>query len=100
MEYIIYMSLAVASIAFTISETKLFEPVRKWFDKKSKFIYSLLSCGYCLGYWLSFILTAIYNPKIFNLYWPIDYFLTAIVIAWLAGFQWILMCWLMKKSGK
>jgi len=30
----------------------------------------------------------------------LDYFLTALVIAWLAGVQWVLMCLLMDKAGK
>jgi hypothetical protein len=31
---------------------------------------------------------------------PWTYFLTALVIAWLGAFQWILMCWLIEKVGK
>jgi hypothetical protein len=30
----------------------------------------------------------------------LDYFLTALVIAWLGGMQWIIMCLLMQKAGK
>jgi hypothetical protein len=30
----------------------------------------------------------------------LDYFLTALVIIWLAAFQCAGLCWLMEKSGK
>jgi hypothetical protein len=48
---------------------------------------------------VAFALVAIYKPKLFEFWWLLDYFLTAIVIAWLGGIQWALMCWLMEKTG-
>jgi hypothetical protein len=60
----------------------------------------LVACGYCLSYWSAFALTAIYQPRIFHAWWPLDYFLTTLVIAWLSAFQWIALCWLMQKTGK
>jgi hypothetical protein len=37
---------------------------------------------------------------LFKIWWPLDYFLTALVIAWLGAFQWALMCLLMAKAEK
>jgi hypothetical protein len=95
-----YLSLATASISFTISETKLFKPFREWMKLKSRFAGELFSCGYCLGHWVAFAFVALYRPGIFKFWWPLDYFLTALVIAWLAAFQWIVLCLLMEKAGK
>ncbi len=95
-----YLSLAAASISFTVTETKLFRPFREWMKKRSVFLGKLFSCGYCFGHWIAFALVAIYCPKLFHAWWLLDYFLTALVIAWLAGVQWVLMCWLMEKAGK
>ena len=50
--------------------------------------------------WISFALVAIYQPKLFEYWFLLDYFLTALVIAWLAGIQWVLMCLLMEKAEK
>jgi len=64
------------------------------------FLGIFFSCGYCLGHWVAFALVAIYRPRLFEFWWLLDYFLTALVIAWLAAFQWIIMYWLMKLAGK
>ena len=100
MEQVIYLSLVTTSIAFTVSESKLFLSLRNWFLQKIPILGKLFSCGYCLGYWLAFGLVIVYRPRLFNSWWPLDYFLTALVIAWLSGIQWAAMCCLMEKGGK
>lgn len=100
MEAVIYLSFVTASVSFTVTETKLFRPLREWVQGRSRFLGALLSCGYCLGHWVAFALVGIYQPRLFEAWWPMDYFLTALVIAWLAGFQWVVLCWLMERAGK
>lgn len=107
---VIFLSFICASISFTVTETKLFEKMREWLKKKNKFLGELISCGYCFGHWTAFGLVAVlaaaaknpggmlsFSPGV----WQIaDYFLTALVIAWFSGFQWLVMCCLMDKAGK
>ena len=100
MEKVIYLSLVTASISFTVTETKLFEPIRNWLNKKFPLLGKLFNCGYCFGHWIAFGLVLIYQPRLFYYWFLLDYFLTALVIAWLAGFQWALMFLLMQKTGK
>jgi hypothetical protein len=100
MEKLIYLSFVTASISFTVTETKIFMPIKEWAKHKKAFLGELLSCGYCFGHWVAFALVAVYQPKLFKLWWPLDFFLTALVITWLSAFQWVLMCWLMEKAGK
>jgi len=97
---VIFLSMVCASISFTVTETKLFKPFREWTKRKSKFLGELFSCGYCFGHWVAFALTAIYRPRLLESWWLTDYFLTALVIAWLSGLQWALMCLFMTKTGK
>ncbi len=78
----------------------MFMSVREWTKSKNSFLGELFSCGYCFGQWVAFALVAIYQPKLFELWWLLDYFLTALVIAWLAALQWVLMSMLMEKAGK
>lgn len=99
MDKVIILSFITAAISFTVSETKIFKPLRE-LTKSVPFLGELLSCGYCIGHWIAFGLTAMYQPKIIEFFWLLDYFLTALVIAWFAGLQWIIMCWFMKKAGK
>jgi len=100
MELIALLSVVTASIAFTVTEMKLFLPLREWVMRRSPFWGEAVSCGYCLGHWLAFALVAIYRPRLFDAWWVLDYFLTALVIAWLAALQWAALCWIMVKIGK
>ena len=100
MEEVIYLSLVTASISFTVTEAKLFSSLRNWLRLKNAILGDLFSCGYCVGYWVGFGLTAIYQPRLFQTWLWLDYFLTALVIAWIAAFQWGVMCWLVKKAER
>jgi len=100
MEAILSLSLATASISFTVTETKIFKSFREWVKRNNFVLGELVSCGYCFCHWIAFILVAIYQPNLFEIWWILDYFLTALVIAWLASFQWVLMCRFMEKAGK
>jgi hypothetical protein len=100
MEQVVLLSFVVASLAFTVTEAKLIAPTRERLKRKNPLLGELISCGYCLGHWVAFGLVAIYRPRLFHAWWLLDYFFTALVIAWLAGAQWALMCWLMEKAKK
>ena len=100
MREVIWLSVVTAAISTTITETRLFLPLRKWIRLKSDFFGDLISCGYCLGFWIAFGLVAVYQPRLFYVWWLLDYFVTALAIAWLSAFQWCLMCWLFKITGK
>jgi hypothetical protein len=60
------LSLANAALAFMVTETKLFRPFRDWLKAKNHVLGELAGCGYCLGHWSAFALTAIYQPRIFH----------------------------------
>jgi hypothetical protein len=100
MDEVALLSVATAAISFSVAETKLFSTAREWVKTRSRCWGELISCGYCLGHWVALGLVAIYRPRLFDAWWLLDYFLTALVIAWLAGFQWAALCWLMEKAGK
>lgn len=100
MKDVAMLSIVTASISFTVTETKLFMPVRECVKKRNAFLGELLSCGYCFSHWVAFALVAIYMTRLFESWWLLDYFLTALVIAWLSGIQWATMGWLMEKAGK
>jgi hypothetical protein len=100
LEQVVWLSLVTASVAFTFCETMLFAGLRDWVKERSAWLGKLACCGYCLGHWVAFVLVAIYRPRLFAGWWPLDYFLTALVIAWLAAFQWATLCWLMGRAEK
>lgn len=94
------LSVVTAWCAFTLAETALFRPAREWAQRHSEWLGKLLSCGYCLGFWFALGLVAIYRPRIFDFWLPLDLLLTALVVAWLGAFQWAALCWLMQRTGK
>lgn len=98
--HILWLSMANAALAFAVTEARLFRPVREWFKGRSPLLGELFSCGYCFGHWTAFGLVAIYRPRLLVAWWPLDYFLTALVIAWLGAFQWGALCWIMKGADK
>jgi len=100
MKEVLLLSIVTASISFTVAETKLFAPLRLWIKGKSSFFGEFFICGYCLGHWIAFLLVALYKPRLFQLWWLLDYFLTALIIAWLSAFQWIILWLLFIKAGK
>ncbi len=69
-------------------------------ESRSVRLGKLACCGYCLGYWIAFGLVATYRPRLFEGWWMLDCGLTALVIAWLAVFQWAALCWLIEKAGR
>lgn len=98
---IFLLSVVCASISFTVSDGVIFSSLRNYLSEWNKWIGKLVCCGYCFGHWVSFGLVILYKPRLFfSPIMIIDYFLTALFIAWLAGFQWLLMSFLMTKSGK
>ncbi len=100
MAQVVLLSLVTAAVAFTLCETRLFAGLRAWVKGRSVWLGKLACCGYCLGHWVAFGLVAIYRPRLFEAWWLLDYFLTALAIAWLAAFQWATLCWLMAKAEK
>lgn len=97
---IILLSMVTASIAFTLSETRAFEWMRHWLVRHCWRLAELVRCGYCLAQWIGFLMTGMFRPRLFHCWAPLDYVFTALVIAWLASWQWAAMCWLLRQAGK
>jgi hypothetical protein len=97
---LLFYSFITASIAFTISESHLFASLRNLIKTKSNWLGKLVSCGFCLGYWVSFFLVALYPFKILSGLGLFDFFITTLAVAWLSAFQWIMLCWLMDLAKK
>ena len=99
LEKLFLLSLVAASVSFTVTETILFRPVREWFQKRAVMKH-LFSCGYCLGHWVALALVLGCRFSLFGVWRVLDYAMTTLAVAWLAGIQVVFMCILMKKAGK
>ena len=98
---LVLLSMVTACISYTVTEAAVFKPIRTWVDSRDKFIgKKLIHCGYCFGFYVALALEIIFKIRLFDTWIFLDYALTTFVIAWLSGFQWALMCCLMKYAGK
>jgi len=100
MQDILIYSLIVASISFLISESAIFNKLRIKIKFRSKFFGKLFCCGYCLAHWIAIPVMIIFQPRLFLVFVPLDYFFTWIILVWVASFQWALMGVLFKAGGK
>jgi len=90
----VLLSMVVASISFFITHSQLLIKQRKWLWDKSDFLAGLLDCSYCLGHWVAAVVLLIFPVRLFGIFWPVDYFLTWLVISWIAGVQSLAVSWL------
>jgi hypothetical protein len=97
---VLFLSIVSASLSFTISETKIFRPLRWYLMRLSSFLGDLVCCGYCLGFWFSCLLCLIHQPTLINKYHILDLILTYFIVAWLSGLQWAFMNLLMVAIKK
>lgn len=54
MEKFLILTLAIASVSFTVTVTGIFKPVREKVGKIHSKIDELLHCPYCFGHWVTF----------------------------------------------
>ena len=96
---LVLLSSVTACISFTVTDSAVFRPFRDWVKSKSKFLGELFQCGFCFGFWVALPMDLFMQP-VFSTCIALDYFMVTFVIAWLSGFQWVIMCCLMKHAGK
>lgn len=53
MSDLVIFSLVVYGITTAIVQSKIIKPFREFFKSRSKWIYSLLTCMMCTGFWVS-----------------------------------------------
>jgi len=69
--------LATIGLTFIVTQSKLFDPIRKFFGKIHKKIEYLLNCPMCFGFWAGIICYELETHKIdFLLYGFISSFLS------------------------
>lgn len=89
----IIWSLICYSITNVITQSSLFDPIRKYIEQKNKHIGKLFKCPMCMGFWIGILLSFIwFSPS--NL---IDFNMSNIPYCILDGFlssaiSWLLFC--------
>ena len=55
---LVVLGLASATVSVTVAQSKLFKPLRQWLaDGSSEWFQDLITCPYCMGHWVSLVLT-------------------------------------------
>jgi hypothetical protein len=86
--------VACSFVAFAVTETHLFKPLRERADKISYWLGALLSCGFCFGTWIAAALVAALRLNCFESACakPVGYTLTACVVSMGSAFLWAGLC--------
>ena len=97
-------SLAILSpmgawLTFTLSESSLFAPVRTALARLNPLLGKLVSCGYCVSFWVSLVLVSVYRLRLLpDRWWALDLPATVLGLAWLIAIQWAAIRWLIAKG--
>lgn len=81
---VLILALATASISITVAKGQIFELPRTWLKAQNAFLGELFSCPYCVSHWVTFAFVAVYRPRLVQGFWPLDLFISAMVIVALA----------------
>jgi hypothetical protein len=82
---LLLLAPVVAVISTTITRSSVFHPLRKWMLEHNHWIGKLITCPYCTAHWVSFVIVALYRPRIVHSgWWPVDLLLSAFALVALA----------------
>ena len=93
--WLLILSLVVASIAWTVTQEKIFEEPRNFLKKKSETSKSILvrkfcyvwTCEYCFSHWVTILVLLVSEFRLLIDDWR-GYVLAFFVLPWLAN-QWM-----------
>jgi len=96
------LSAIVACLSWTIAKSLLFQGLRRWIQKKSKFLGKLVGCPYCLSHYISaFVAIGGTTTGLFDLMFVpqwLSWIILTFLLVWLAAFQWSLIALIWKFS--
>ena len=98
MKEVIFLGIASGYMSFIISEAVVFKSLREWVKQKNSFLGKLISCGLCVGTWISFFLEAVFLPNLF--FGFLGYVVTSFVIGYISAICWVITFMLLDFSGK
>jgi len=84
---ILAASLCCAGISFTVTISGMFERLRNWIYNKNKFLGELITCPWCFGHYVVFVLLLISDIQyiIVSQYVVFNFLFTSFVIIGLMG---------------
>jgi hypothetical protein len=93
--WLLILSLAIASIAWTVTQEEIFKEPRDWLKQRSQTSKSILirklcyvwTCEYCFSHWVTIVVLLIAQFPLLIDDWR-GYFLSFFVLPWIAN-QWM-----------
>lgn len=64
LDELLYLSLAVGVICYTISKGVIFESLRWWIEDRNAWLGKLTSCFYCLSHWVSLAAVLVFQTRL------------------------------------
>jgi len=82
---VLWLGIATGAISLLVTKSTIFNPVHNWLEKHASFIEELLSCPWCTSHWVALFFTLIYHPLLVDLWRPVDYLVTIMVMVTIAS---------------
>jgi len=84
---VLLLSMATAVVAMTITKATLFKDFRGWSKKQSRLLGELMSCPFCMSFWISAAAVFYYKPRpVVSDIAGIDYVTSVLIIVCLSSF--------------
>jgi hypothetical protein len=82
---LVYLSIAVGAISLVITKSQIFNAFHAWLEKRSLFLEDMLSCPWCTSHWVSLFFVLVYHPLVVNVWAPLDYFVSIMIVVALSS---------------
>lgn len=83
LELVIVLGLATYRLARAVAIDDITEGVRSWFYRRTQWGYRLVSCAYCIGFWIAAAVT---------LAW-------VLATDWPGTVEWLILWWAVAGAG-
>jgi len=82
---VLWLGIATGAISLVISKSALLNGFHDWLEPRAPFLEEMLSCPWCTSHWVGLFFTLVYRPLLVDLWRPIDYIVTLMVIVTIAS---------------
>jgi Protein of unknown function (DUF1360) len=82
---VLVLGIATGAISLVLTKSTVFNFLHDWLEAKVPFLGEMLNCPWCTSHWIALFFTLIYRPLLVNVFAPVDYLVTIMVMVVIAA---------------
>src|SRR5580658_4696274 len=82
---VLWLGIATGAISLVLTKSTVFNFLHDWLEAKLPFLGEMLNCPWCTSHWVALFFTLIYHPLLTNVFAPVDYLVTIMVMVVIAA---------------